>query len=141
MYPPVPLFKNPFTKPDHFLTPIQEKWLYELYRWLKRLYDDEEDLKQYVRTDGTRELTGNWGVGFKKITEVADGSEDSDAVNYGQLIESGGGGIFRFIPQDTDPPAEPGVNIAFMRTGDTDYIYVIMGDGTLRRMAIGYISE
>jgi hypothetical protein len=135
-----PLIKTQI-EAGHFLTVPWQKWFNEQYEFFQRLIDDEEDLTQYLRTDGTRELTDNWGVGYKKITELADGSNDSDAVNYGQLLEAGGEGIFRFIPQDSDPPTETGVNIAFMRTGDYDYIYMQNSDGTLRRIAIGYVSE
>ena len=137
-----PLIKTQIEE-GHFLTVPWQKWFIENYEFIKSIVDDDEDLTQYLRTDGTRELTADWGVGYKKITELADGSADSDAVNFGQLYEAGGQGIFRFVPQDTAPEAESGVNIAYMMTGDTDYIYVVMGDGsgTTRRIALGYTSE
>ena len=37
--------------------------------------------------DGSKSMMGNLQMGSKKITDLADGSDDGDAVNYSQLID------------------------------------------------------
>ena len=44
------------------------------------------DLTAYLRRDGTQSMTGNLQMGSKKITDLAYGISDGDAVNYSQLI-------------------------------------------------------
>ena len=39
-----------------------------------------------VLLDGSKSMTGNLQMGKKKITDLGDGSDDGDAVNYSQLI-------------------------------------------------------
>ena len=46
---------------------------------------DDKLLEQYIKADGTRAFSGNQSMGGYKLTNVADGAVDSDAVNYGQL--------------------------------------------------------
>lgn len=45
----------------------------------------DDDHPQYLRTDGTRALTGNQSAGVNKITSLADGVAAADAVNKGQM--------------------------------------------------------
>lgn len=45
----------------------------------------DDDHSQYILVAGTRAFTGNQSLGGFKITNMADGVADSDAVNYGQL--------------------------------------------------------
>lgn len=45
----------------------------------------DDDHPQYIRTDGTRAFTGDQSMGGFKLTNLADGSADSDAINFGQL--------------------------------------------------------
>ena len=44
-----------------------------------------------VATDGQTTMTGNLNVGNNKIINVDDGTDPSDAVNYGQLLSVAGG--------------------------------------------------
>jgi hypothetical protein len=45
----------------------------------------DDDHPQYLKTDGTRALTGNQSAGSNKITSLADGTVATDAVNKGQM--------------------------------------------------------
>jgi len=44
-----------------------------------------DDHTIYILADGTRAFSGDQAMGSNKITGLADGSANSDAVNYGQL--------------------------------------------------------
>jgi hypothetical protein len=71
----------------------------------------DDDHTQYLRTDGTRALTGNQSAGNNKITNLANGSANGDAVNFGQLQQyTAGLQDFRESVKDKDlltPPASP----------------------------------
>ena len=61
-------------------------------------YVDDENVRQDIAInskaegdrvlllDGSKSMTGNLQMGSKKITDLGDGSDDGDAVNYSQLI-------------------------------------------------------
>ena len=48
---------------------------------------DADDHQQYLRTDGTREMTGPLKAGGHKLTGVAKGEADEDAVTVSQLAD------------------------------------------------------
>ena len=48
----------------------------------------DDDHTQYILVDGTRAFTGNQSLGNFKITNLADGTADQDAVNLRQLQNS-----------------------------------------------------
>lgn len=45
----------------------------------------DDDHTQYILVAGTRAFTGDQSMGGNKITNLANGTSNSDAVNYGQL--------------------------------------------------------
>lgn len=46
----------------------------------------DDDHPQYLKTDGSRVLTGDFDSGGFKLTNLHDGTEDTDAVTYKQLM-------------------------------------------------------
>ena len=48
----------------------------------------DDDHLQYIRVDGTRAFTGDQSLGNFKITSLADGTADQDAVNLRQLTNA-----------------------------------------------------
>lgn len=46
----------------------------------------DDDHTQYILADGTRAFSGDQSMGGNKITNLANGTANSDAVNYGQLL-------------------------------------------------------
>ena len=65
---------------------------------VSKKYVDDENARQDIAInskaegdrvlllDGSKSMTGNLQMGSKKITDLGDGSDDGDAVNYSQLI-------------------------------------------------------
>lgn len=46
----------------------------------------DDDHTQYILVAGTRAFTGDQSMGSFKLTNLADGTNPADAVNYGQLV-------------------------------------------------------
>ena len=71
----------------------------------------DDDHTQYIREDGTRAFSGDQSMGGNKLTNLADGTAASDAVNKGQLdFATAGLQDFRESVLDKDlltPPVSP----------------------------------
>jgi hypothetical protein len=69
----------------------------------------DDDHTQYILVDGTRAFTGDQSMGSNKITSLADGTANGDAVNFGQLqAYTSGLQDFRESIIDKDLTAPPG---------------------------------
>ncbi len=77
---------------------VSNRLIYDAYRHWNNLSPRDDDHSQYIKTDGTRELTGNWDIGENKKIEAeyiqARDSEGlsllDDSASLGLIIKDGG---------------------------------------------------
>jgi len=87
----------------------------------------------FVKQNGTTAFTGDQSMGSHKLTNLANGTNANDAVNYSQLTSVSTGLIWQNAVNDPDlvddtltsPPGSPTYSITYIISGRTVYTFTV----------------